>query len=85
MQQIRFQDTNCQVTLDTSRGFPCVLRLIEHYSAKYADMNVVALRYPVLRDDMKIQDGIGECLVSFFSSSSSANSKACFCPGGLIQ
>lgn len=62
------QDTNGQVVLnqngqraqDTSRGFPCVLRLIEHYSAKYADMNVVALRYPVLRDDMKIQDGIGK-------------------------
>ena len=51
---------NGQRPQDTSRGFPCVLRLIEHYSAKYADMNVVALRYPVLRDEMKIQDGIGE-------------------------
>ena len=26
-------------------------------------MNVVALRYPVLRDDMKIQDGIGEFIL----------------------
>lgn len=40
-------------------GFPCVLRLIEHYSAKYEDMNVVALRFPVIRGDLKIQDGIG--------------------------
>ena len=54
---------NGQRAQDTSRGFPCVLRLIEHYSAKYADMNVVALRYPVLRDDMKIQDGIGEFIL----------------------
>lgn len=40
-------------------GFPCVLRLIEHYSQKYEDMGVIALRYPVIRGDLKIQDGIG--------------------------
>ena len=52
---------------EMSRGFPCVLRLIEHYSTKYQEMNVIALRHPVTRDELKIQDGIGNIIFTLYS------------------
>lgn len=32
-----------------NHGFPCVLKLIEHYALLYSNLNILALRYPVLK------------------------------------
>ena len=63
----RFQDSNGQILMssgdpqnsETNRGFPCVLQLIEHYSTKYQDMSVIALRYPVSKEGTIDMNGIG--------------------------
>jgi hypothetical protein len=49
----RFQDsTGVENGARENRGFPCVVSLIEHYAAKYREMDVLALRYPVSKDDV---------------------------------
>jgi len=68
----RFQDSNGQIMMSNAeaptsenRGFPCVLQLIEHYSCKYSEMSVIALRYPVSKEGSINMEGIGPAHTCF--------------------